>query len=147
MSGVGIRVAAPADAARVAELAGQLGYPSDAATIGERIARLAADPDRLLVVATHADAVVGWLEFGVRDSFLSGRHAEILGLVVADSARRAGVGRALVAWAEEETRRRGLRRLRLTSNAQRVEAASFYPALGFTQTKLSRVFEKGVGER
>ena len=145
MSEAAIRRATRDDLERVAELAGQLGYPSSEKAMAARFALLDADPDRLLVVATLAGRVEGWMEYGVRESFLSGRHAEIAGLVVDDSVRRSGVGRALVLWAEAETRARCLSRLRLTSNAQRIEAASFYPALGFAQTKLSRVFEKAIG--
>ncbi|MBL9120967.1 MAG: GNAT family N-acetyltransferase [Phycisphaerae bacterium] len=145
MSAVAIRRATREDIERVAELAGQLGYPSGVEAMAARYEVLDADPDRVLVVATLGDRVVGWMEYGVRESFLSGRHAEIAGLVVDGTARRSGIGRALVQWAESEAKARGLSRLRLTSNAQRVEAASFYPALGFTQTKLSRVFEKAIG--
>lgn len=145
MSAIAVRPAASADLGRVAELAGQLGYPSTRAEIEARHAVLSSDPERILVVATTPDGrIVGWLEFGMRDSFLSGRHAEIAGLVVDAAVRRQGVGRTLVAWAESEARRRGAARLRLTSNSQRVEAGSFYPSLGFTQTKLSRVYEKSL---
>jgi ribosomal protein S18 acetylase RimI-like enzyme len=149
MTECGVRNATSADLDRITELAEQLGYPSSRARLAERWTALSADPTRALVVAVlegerdgKDPRVVGWLEFGVRDSFLSGRFGEIHGLVVDSRIRRAGIGRRLVAWAEAETKRRGLSRLRLTSNSERVEAASFYPALGFRQTKLSRVFEK-----
>lgn len=146
-----VRPARPSDAARIAELAGQLGYPSDPTTVGERMAILASDPDRVLMVAVlaeqdGAEQVVGWIELEFRAKFLTGRVGEIAGLVVDAAVRRSGAGRALVAWAESETRRRGLTTLCLRSNAQRVEAGAFYPALGFAMTKLSRYYTKSLAK-
>ncbi len=147
---VRIRAAGPDDAARVAGLAGELGYPQAPAVARERIRSIAGDPDRSLALACITPAadgagreeVVGWLALEFRESILAGPVAEVVGLVVGAGARRCGAGRALVAWAEAETRRRGIATLQLRSNAQRVEAGLFYPALGFEMTKLSRNFVK-----
>lgn len=57
-------------------------------------------------------------------------------------ARRSGVGRALVAVAEQWTRERGLDTLFLRSNIVRPEAHAFYPGLGFARTKTQHVYSK-----
>ncbi|MDZ4756272.1 MAG: GNAT family N-acetyltransferase [Phycisphaerae bacterium] len=140
-----IRKATAADCGRVAELAGQLGYPMEQATARARITLLGTSAERALVVAERdgRDAqIIGWLEFEVHESFLSGSVGEIAALVVDADARRSGAGRALVAWAEEATLAHGITRLRVRSNSTRIEPVSFYPALGFREVKLARVFEK-----
>jgi hypothetical protein len=48
------------DAERVAELSGTLGYPVDAETMRERLARFLALDAHLIVVAESAGRVVGW---------------------------------------------------------------------------------------
>jgi len=140
-----IRRATAADSGRVAELAGQLGYPMEQATARARITLLGTSAERSLVVAERDGRVIGWLEFEVHESFLSGSVGEIAALVVDAAARRSGAGRALVAWAEEATLAQGVTRLRVRSNTTRIEPVSFYPALGFREVKVARVFEKTLG--
>jgi ribosomal protein S18 acetylase RimI-like enzyme len=53
-------------------------------------------------------------------------------LYVHGGARRAGVGRALVAEAIERARARGCRRMELDVNEQNSDALAFYRSLGFT---------------
>jgi ribosomal protein S18 acetylase RimI-like enzyme len=48
--------------------------------------------------------------------------------------QRAGLGHALMAFAEEQARRAGLRELRLYTNAQMTENIAFYQRLGFEET-------------
>src|SRR5204863_3055212 len=60
----------------------------------------------------------------------------ITALVVAERARRRGVGRALVAASERWIAARGCGLLELTSNRQRIEAHAFYERLGYEPTSL-----------
>ena len=67
-------------------------------------------------------------------------------------AQGKGHGRALLAFAETEARRLGLKALRLYTNAAMTENLAFYPGLGFRETErreedgYKRVFfEKRVG--
>ena len=61
-------------------------------------------------------------------------------------AQSKGHGRALLAFAEREARRLGLRFLRLYTNARMTENLAYYPRLGFRETErreedgYSRVF-------
>jgi GNAT superfamily N-acetyltransferase len=74
--------------------------------------------------------VVGVLGMRPLITFARGLHLHVDDLVVAAARRRAGVGRALLAAAEREARRRGLERVFLDS---RPEALPFYEALGYAR--------------
>jgi N-acetylglutamate synthase-like GNAT family acetyltransferase len=138
-----IRGATLADAAEIARLSAQLGYPAEVAVFAGRL-------ERLLPLATHAVLVceggdgrlAGFVGLEQRLMIESGDKAEIVGLVVDAAARRAGAGRRLVAAAEDWARARGLRELFLRSNVVRPEAHAFYPALGFERNKTQHVYRK-----
>jgi len=62
-------------------------------------------------------------------------------LAVSPAAQSRGHGRALIAFAEQEARRRGYAVLRLYTNALMTENLALYERLGFRET--GRVTEKG----
>ena len=94
------------------------------------------DPNQLLAVAERAGRVIGVLQL----SFIPGLtrrgmwRGQIEGVRVAASARRDGVGRAMLEWAIEECRKRGCGMVQLTSDKRRTAAHGFYEALGFRAT-------------
>ena len=69
-------------------------------------------------------------------------HAEISGLVVDEKFRGAGIGRQLVARAQQWTNDQGLKLLRVRSRIERERTQGFYLGLGFEAVKIQRVFEK-----
>lgn len=142
------RPATPIDAPGVAALAAELGYPTAEAEMRGRLERTMASPTREVAVVERVDGcvrtVLGWIELEERENITGGHVAEITGLVVAASARRTGVGRALIAYAESWAGSRGLKKIRVRSNARREEAADFYPAAGFDLEKMQRVFVKTI---
>lgn len=62
--------------------------------------------------------------------------ARITTMVVAATARRRGVGRALVEHAAALARQAGCDRLELTSGTGRADAHAFYAAVGFSPSAL-----------
>jgi GNAT superfamily N-acetyltransferase len=136
-----VREATAGDADALAALCGQLGYAVSAAETRKRLANETGRADRTVTVACESGRVVGWLAVQVQSTIESGSWAEITGLVVDQSARRAGVGAALVQWAREWAKARGQDRLRVRSNVIRPEAPPFYQSQGFTQTKQQRIFD------
>ena len=86
------------------------------------VALVARDDGGILGVATVHELTV--LHAG-------GRLAQLTLLVVATPARRRGVGRRLVAAAEEWARARGCVRMVVASGLQRADAHAFYERLGF----------------
>jgi GNAT superfamily N-acetyltransferase len=130
------------DAEAAAALCRQLGYPTDAPTLLERIQQIAADPNRAVLVACTDDTVVGWIDLSIEYHLQSEPAALIGGLVVAESARKQGIGRQLCLAAEDWARGRGMTRIRVRSNAIRERAHAFYLRDGYTRVKTSAVFEK-----
>jgi GNAT superfamily N-acetyltransferase len=137
-----IRPATGGDLASLAALTRELGYPVDDDAIAQRLAALATDARQALLVAEQDRIVVGWLQISDSVALESGRRAEIVGLVVSASSRRRGVGRALVAAAEQWAARRGIDRLVVRSNLARTESHRFYPDVGFTPVKHQAVYVK-----
>ena len=61
---------------------------------------------------------------------------------MAESARGAGLGTALLEWVHEYGRRHGAALVQLTSDKRRTDALRFYERLGFTSTKTQRNYRK-----
>jgi GNAT superfamily N-acetyltransferase len=92
-----------------------------------------ADPAHILVIAELAGQLVGTMQL----SFLPGLarrgslRAQIEAVRVADGTRGSGLGAAMMAWAIDESRRRGCGLVQLTSDKSRADAHRFYQRLGF----------------
>jgi predicted N-acetyltransferase YhbS len=142
---VKVRPATGPDAAAIAALSGQLGYPLDEATAQERFAAIDGDPRHLVLVAQDdSGAVVGWIHVMPKIMLLVSEVCEIGGLVVDENHRSAGVGRSLVAEAEAWARRSGYRELTVRSDTRRSAAHGFYPAQGFVAVKEQKVYKKAL---
>ncbi|HEX9009910.1 MAG TPA: GNAT family N-acetyltransferase [Holophagaceae bacterium] len=139
-----IRPARPGDADRLACLTGQLGYPAPPEAIQDRLDRLMAVEDQVVLVAEGDGEVVGWAQVGRGLTLESGAQAELVGLVVDEAWRGRGIGAALVAAAEDWARDRGLPRLRVRSNVTREATHRFYRNLGFEEAKRQVVFRKAL---
>lgn len=140
-----IRAANIGDAADIARLSAQLGYPADVAVFADRLERLLPLPTHALLVCEGDDGrLAGFIGLEQRLTVEAGDEAEVVGLVVDADARRTGTGRKLIAAAEDWARARGLRELFLRSNIVRPEAHAFYPALGFERSKTQHVYRKAL---
>jgi ribosomal protein S18 acetylase RimI-like enzyme len=140
-----IRQMLPEDAAAVADLTSQLGYPSSEGAIKRRYDFIKDRWDARLLVAQHADrAVVGWIHVQALYLLEADTRAEIWGLVVAETARRTGVGRMLVEAAEEWAVMRGLDMMGVRSNYLRLEAHAFYEHLGYQIVKTQNAYRKNL---
>jgi GNAT superfamily N-acetyltransferase len=119
-------------------LSGELGYPAEPNQIERRLASLPAEDD--VWVATIDGVVVGWVHCSLRRSLVVEPGIEVLGNVVGRRWRGRGVGRALMAMAEQSATDRGVSAVRLRSGSQREEAHQFYRAIGYREQKTQRVF-------
>ena len=141
-----IRVMGPSDAAAVAALTTQLGYPASEPDILRRYNLMKDRSDARLFVAETADAaIVGWIHMQVTYMLESDPRAEIWGLVVSEAARRSGVGRRLVEAGEQWAKTLGLNTVVVRSNRVRVQAHGFYEHLGYAVTKTQNAFRKSLG--
>ena len=128
-----VRDAEPHDAIEISQLLGQLGYKASPDQVLEKLRLLTASPSDRVLVATHPDHLVGCIGLHTMELFHApGRLGRITALVVADAARRVGVGSALVQAGEEHFRSCECVRAEVTSGDHRPEAHRFYEALGYT---------------
>ena len=148
MSG-GVRTIRPAtveDAAAVAALSSQLGYPVAADAVATRLERLVGRPDQVVLAALDQEGrVAGWIHGAEQHLVEADRRCEILGLVVDERQRRGGVGRGLVAEVEAWAAGRGLTEMSVRSNVTRAESHPFYEGLGYRRVKTQQVYRKRIG--
>lgn len=136
-----VRHPEPAESGRIADLAGQLGYPVDEGLIRKRLERLLADPAHCVLVAAESDGtLLGWIHAGESCPLEYGPRCEIFGLVVSDTARGHGIGRTLVDAVSHWAMGRSLPEVAVRSNAARTESHPFYLQLGFTRIKTQHVY-------
>jgi len=133
-----------ADAQPAAELSGELGYPVTTEEIAERIAALKGLENHVVYVACLRDNPVGWIDIGVVHHLQAEPYGEIGGLVVASTVRNGGIGRQLLARAEQWVRDRGVKKILVRSRISREDAHRFYVREGYEQTKTSAVFSKSL---
>ncbi len=156
-----VRPMEASDVERVAELCGQLGYPSTPAQVAARFERLRRRDEALLVAVLGSgmstclspsapsapgdgEEVVGWVHVGELLTLESDPAAEVFGLVVDAAHRGRGVGRLLMEAAEAWAARQGYAEMRLRSNVVRKDAHEFYGRLGYEVSKTQANFRKRV---
>ena len=136
----------------MADLLAQLGRPDVRGTSEEPAAREVFEgylerPDAVLLLAEVDERVVGLLdmEYRVRLNFTVPQ-AWIPDLVVAEDSRSAGVGRALLARAEELARERGCWGMELESATWRDRAHAFYVREGWNDAgkSFSKLLAEGL---
>jgi GNAT superfamily N-acetyltransferase len=146
-----IRRARRGDAASLAELSGQLGYPATSAQIAKRFGKLAPASRHALFVAEWKDAgsnrraagsLVGWLHVSITNLVEVDTRAEVNGLIVAEGHRSLGAGARLLGAAEEWARRHGCGSVNLRSNVLRERAHKFYERQGYEHYKSQKAFRK-----
>lgn len=135
------------DAGRLAVLLGHLGYPTDEPTVRERLAYWGGDPASVLIGADDDGVLIGVAALQVMPMLeVTGRMGRLLALVVDEARRGRGVGRLLVAAAEERARVAGCVKMEITSNRHRVRTHAFYQDLGYEdRCAVSARFLKALG--
>jgi GNAT superfamily N-acetyltransferase len=130
-----IRRAILTDAAEIASLLSELGYPASAGAVAARLDPLLPRDDYAVLVAQGDSVVVG---LGAVHVFpvihADGPVALITALVVAGAARGGGIGRGLVAEMEGFARSQGCARILVTTANHRADAHAFYERLGYSFT-------------
>jgi len=140
-----IRPMVAADAARVADLTTQLGYPSTPDEISTRFAAIKGRTEDVLLVATdESDRVIGWIQVGRIALLAESDVAQIGGFVIDEAHRSAGIGAELLGAAEGWARDHGAHAMSVRSRTERTRAHRFYEAHGYRQIKLSHVFKKSL---
>jgi GNAT superfamily N-acetyltransferase len=128
-----IRVARPDDAADVAGLLVELGYPDNGVDdVRRRLAAWAREAAGVALVAERDGRVLGAVAVTAFPYLeRAGRCGRVVALVVAATSRGQGVGRRLVEAAEAAAAGFGCVRMEVTSARQRTEPHAFYRRLGY----------------
>jgi GNAT superfamily N-acetyltransferase len=127
-----LRAARPTDAAALAGLLVELGYPQPAAELGPRIAALADTATDTVLVAEVGGQVVGMASLHVTPFINEGQsRGRITALVVDPGQRSRGIGQRLLQAVEAAASRRGCGAVELTSSPHRHGAHRFYLAAGY----------------
>jgi GNAT superfamily N-acetyltransferase len=144
-SSVAIRAPQPRDYARMADLAGQLGYGSVEEEIARRLTGMKESPDHAVFVAETPDGeVAGWIGVFLFRCVEADPRAEISGLVVDQRARSLGIGRLLLGRAEDWAREKGCVAASVRSNVIRERAHTFYERHGYKLIKTQKSFRKSL---
>jgi len=131
-TGCRIRDAELNDAPELAVLMCELGYETKRTEMETRLKLILSNPGYKTFVATIDGCICGMIGTLTYPSYehndASGR---ILALVTASTARRRGIGRALIATVEKDFAQRGIRRVSLDTRLTREDAHTFYESLGY----------------
>jgi GNAT superfamily N-acetyltransferase len=140
-----IREARVEDYARIAELAGQLLYPSSVDDIARRFAGIQHSKEHAVFVAQLSGGeIAGWLGVFLMRTVESDARAEISGFVVDERFRSQGIGPHLLVRAERWAREKGCRIIGLRSNVIRDRAHAFYERQGYHCVKTQKAFRKDL---
>lgn len=130
-----IRNAAPEDAAALALLLDQLGYPSTETEVIQRLAHLASTGSDQCLVAVRDGEMVGMAAVHISATLVDNNPvAKLSALVVDQRYRRQGIGDALISAIERQARTTGCSLIFLTTAERRADAHAFYRRLGFEET-------------
>ena len=131
-----IRRAEASDAQALSELLTQLGYPSSASEITDRLNALTKYERAVAMVAVNGfGEVVGLVTGHLFPSIHDNQPvAWLTTLIVLEDARGAGIGSLLVNHIEEWAAQNGAMRLAVTSANHREEAHAFYEKRDYERT-------------
>ena len=139
---VSVRRVEAADAAALADLMTQLGYPTRESEMEMRMESVLADKNYATFVAVSGGKVCGMI--GTRISY-SYEHnnpgGAILALIVSDKVRGRGVGHALIAAAESDFAEKNIRRVAVYTHFRRTDAHEFYEKNGYEKNGFRLVKE------
>ena len=123
------------DSEAIARLVSDLGYPTDAGQMRQRLAAIGRDDTCETLVARDDGIVVGFI--GTRVGHLyedDEQYGQVMALAVAVPRQRRGIGQMLMKAAESRLVARGARVLVVTSGHHRADAHAFYESCGYTFT-------------
>jgi GNAT superfamily N-acetyltransferase len=145
---IDVREAEMADAAEVVRLLVQLGHSQPPGDPAARLAAFLGQGQRVLVAARSPSAPGSALLGAVTLHIMPVMHragpiGRLTAVVVDESARGKGIGRALVRASEAFLLVRGCAQIEITSNKKRTDAHAFYERLGYAATSVR--FAKQIG--
>lgn len=138
-----VRPCEPGDYHRMADLAGQLGYPCTGDQIRMRVAEMQDSNQYAVYVAQlPGGQIAGWIGAYVFRTVELDGCVETSGLIVDQQIRSRGIGKGLLDAVEEWARCRGCSVISVRSNIKRDRAHQFYTNNGYEHVKTQKEFRK-----
>lgn len=123
----------------------EMGYQFPLEITAERLEALINDNSHKILVAVCGDDVVGYIHAVDYDLIFSHHMKNIMGIAVASSHKRKGIGKALLTKIELWGKETGAAGVRIVSGANRKEAHEFYRNCGYcgekAQLNLTKFFD------
>jgi len=142
---VNIRHPEMGDAAIIAALSKELGYPNATQEMtAELIGEISRDNRSIIFVAVHENVVIGWVQAILTTRLESGTFAKITGLIVTEKWRSKSVGSQLVKFVENWSVNQNVYTLKVRCNVKRADAHRFYLRQEFKEEKEQKTFAKGL---
>jgi GNAT superfamily N-acetyltransferase len=140
-----VRAARVDDCVKLADLAGQLGYPCVPEQVRLRIMDMVDTTQCATLIAEGEDgSIVGWIGVFIFRSVATDAYAQINGLVINEGDRGRGLGEMLLNAAEQWAREHNCSAILVLSNVIRDRAHSFYRNRGYLQVKTQHSFRKNL---
>ena len=144
MNNFKIRKVEISDADQIRKLCLQLDKKISQNDLEERIKLVSKIKNINMFVLVDRSKVIGFVLIAIRWEFIAGEQAVVEGLVVDGKYRGQGLGKLLMAEAEDWSRKRKMDLVRLNSNVTRKEAHKFYEKIGYEKTKEQAIFNKKI---
>ncbi len=139
ISDLTIRLALEADALRIAQMSrDQIERGLGWSWTTQRVLRSIVDAETNVVVAIAASKLSGFAIMKYHDE-----EAHLLLLAVQPTARRQGMGAALVAWLEQAALAAGVGQVRLEARQSNLAARAFYRQLGYREIQVLPGYYQG----
>jgi ribosomal-protein-alanine N-acetyltransferase len=139
ISDLTLRLARESDALRIAQMSrDQIERGLGWSWTTQRVLRSIADAETNVVVALAAGKLAGFAIMKYHDD-----EAHLLLLAVQPSARRQGIGAALVAWLEQAALTAGVGQVWLEARQGNVAARAFYRHLGYREIQVLPGYYQG----
>ncbi len=120
----------------------ELGYLYPIEKVEERIAYITQNTKDIILVAEHDNEVIGYIHGSPYELLYSDSLINILGFVVKEKYRNAGVGNLLISNLECWAKENGYSGVRLVSGYDRLNAHRFYQKHGYVYRKDQKNFIK-----
>jgi len=142
---VSIRAVVEADLSALAGLLGQLRYDVPQDELQRRLEKVLTSPGHMAFVSEERGHIHGLVHVYGRPAFEKPPEAIIQAIVVDTRARRAGIGKRLMAAAETWAADQGYASVALHASTDRAGAHAFYTTLGYYRAATSVLFRRTLG--
>jgi GNAT superfamily N-acetyltransferase len=140
-----VRAPKPGDYDKMAELAGQLGYPSTREQVRMRLEEMAKSNQYAAYIAElPGGQIAGWIGVYMFRSVEQDGRCGISGLIVDQKVRSREIGKVLLGAAEAWARSQGCDAISVHTNVIRERAHQFYTRNGYEHVKTQKYLCKSL---